>query len=129
MSSAGRPHLRPTDGELVGYLSDLSDGSVQPLNLLGHAIGEPTSEQEAAGQLESVGLQAVDGAWWALAPTPLRPDTDLGRQDPEWSWRTFVIVEVTPLQAIVRLRFPAADELTAITLIGNGSLPVITGYR
>jgi hypothetical protein len=125
MSRVGRPHSRPTDGELVVYLFDLPDGKVQPLNLLGDAIGEPTSEQDATGQLDSAGLQAVDGAWWALAPTPLNPNTDLGRQDPAWSWRAFVIVEVTPDMATLRLRYPAADELSGggfIELPAGGSL-------
>lgn len=116
MAAIGRAHHRADDGEVVGYLADAADGMVQPLDLLGHELGPPTSEEAAARRVEGAGLEAIDGAWWALAPTPLAPDTDLARPQSGWSWRTLVVVEVTAERAMLRLRYPAADELSTVAL-------------
>jgi hypothetical protein len=65
--STWAPHRRADDGEVVGYLAPaegMTDSDlVVPMSLLGHPLGDPADEGEAADVLERTGLSMLADQW------------------------------------------------------------------
>lgn len=112
---------RPSDGELTGYLDPTGDGTVVPLNLIGHPLGEPGTRAEAESVLADRGLTSLANYWWVRAPRPMpRNGLDLRRPEAHWEWRRIVIVDLDQNAAVVRPALPYPEEEDASAVV---SLP------
>lgn len=105
------------DGELVGYLRAAGE-LVEPLTLLGTPLGTPSDEDSAREVLDATGLAVLADRWWCRLPAPVIVEQlDASAAQPEWDWRTVVLIESTPSGCRIRPLYPWPEEqLSVITL-------------
>lgn len=65
-------HHRDEDGELLGYLRPVGDG-FEPVTVFGHALAEPSDEQDAAAVLDAAGLSYLADQWLLTVPDRAEP--------------------------------------------------------
>jgi len=110
------PYRRPADGELVGYLvaSDLDPELTTPTSLIGIPLGLPQPHRSAQDVLATHGLAVLAERWWCQLPTPLpRTPLTIGAPEPDWTWRSVVLVEASPAECRIRPELAWPEELTA----------------
>lgn len=115
-----RPYHRESDGELVGYLvADGTDASLTvPTSLIGTPLGPPQAVEAAQSVLRVRGLAALAERWWCLLPRTL-PTTPIAADapDPDWVWRSVVLVEVDPARSRIRIAMAAPEELAVLVTL------------
>lgn len=57
-------HLRPLDGEHVGYIHMTPEGGFVPYDLLHRQRAEPMELEDAEALLDELGLRMFTGSWW-----------------------------------------------------------------
>ena len=119
-----RPHRRPADGELAGYLAGDADvRAAVPTSLVGTPLGPPQEPEAAASVLDSRGLAVLAQRWWCRLPEPLPARlVDAAAPSPDWPWRAVLLVEVSAAGCRVRPEHPEPAERAA-----QASLPVPVG--
>ncbi|MBA2311033.1 MAG: hypothetical protein H0W01_17450 [Pseudonocardiales bacterium] len=68
------PHVRPDDGELLGYLVAAGDhDTVTPVTVFGYPLGHPSPRAAAESRLEQVGLSYLADRWALELPDREEP--------------------------------------------------------
>ncbi|GGL92669.1 hypothetical protein [Nakamurella endophytica] len=115
-----RHPYRRADGEHVGFLDLVADGSAVPVTLLGSPLADARPRAEAEDMLDRQGLSVLAARWWCLLPAVIDRGValDVRRPAPGWTWRPVLLVEVRPSEVLVRPD-PADAERAAVVVVPN----------